>query len=81
MFPIRVVVQEKYKYLGGYIAFAFYGLGAPASLTGGWLADRVDRRLLFVTMATVGQCGALGTAFAKNYSQVGGSDPERGTSR
>ena len=62
--------QEKDRKLGGDIAIAFFGFGAPASLFVGWLADFVDRRRLFVAIILIGEMGALSTVFATTYSQV-----------
>ena len=56
--------------MGGDIAIAFFGFGAPASLFVGWLADFVDRRRLFVAIVLVGEMGALSTVFTTTYSQV-----------
>lgn len=43
--------NERDKYLGGYIAAAFYMVGAPAALLFGYLSDTVNRRnLLFVAV-------------------------------
>ncbi|CAM9465111.1 unnamed protein product [Ascophyllum nodosum] len=62
--------EEKDKRLGGEISVAFFGLGAPASLIAGWLADSVDRRKLFVAVVLLGQVGAMATAFTTTYSQL-----------
>eukprot|EP00904_Undaria_pinnatifida_P005243 jgi/Undpi1/1849/HiC_scaffold_12.g05236.m1 len=61
---------EKDRKLGGDIAIAFFGFGAPASLFVGWLADFVDRRKLFVAIVLMGEMGALSTVFATTYSQL-----------
>ena len=61
---------ERDRYLGGYIAAAFYLVGAPAALLFGWLSDRVNRkRLLFAAVVLGallaggrrGGCGGAGT--------------------
>ena len=65
-----LVMQEKDQRLGGAIAVAFFGLGAPASLLVGWLSDFVDRRKLFVTIVLVGEVAALATVWVTTYSQV-----------
>eukprot|EP00903_Cladosiphon_okamuranus_P006010 g5930.t1 len=61
---------EKDRHLGGDIAIAFFGFGAPASLLIGWLTDVVDRRNLFVTIVLIGELGALATVFATTFSQL-----------
>lgn len=65
-------MQEKDKYLGGYVPMAFFGVGAVASLLVGWLTDSTDRRKLFIVMTLVGQLGALGTVFVKTFWQASG---------
>lgn len=43
--------QQRDRLLGGFIAAAFFGVGAPAALLFGWLSDRVNRcRLLFAAV-------------------------------
>ena len=64
------LAQEKDRRLGGDIAVAFFGFGAPASLVIGWLTDVVDRRKLFVAIVLVGEIGALATVWVTTYSQV-----------
>ncbi|CAM9778791.1 unnamed protein product [Ascophyllum nodosum] len=62
--------EEKDRRLGGDIAVAFFGFGAPASLVIGWLTDVVDRRKLFVAIVLVGEIGALATVWVTTYSQL-----------
>ncbi|CAM9496286.1 unnamed protein product [Pylaiella littoralis] len=62
--------QEKDTHLGGDIAIAFFGFGAPSSLLIGWLTDVVDRRKLFVAVVLVGELGALATLFVTSFSQL-----------
>ena len=39
------------RYLGGYIAAAFFAVGAPAALFIGYLCDKMNRRnLLFIVV-------------------------------
>eukprot|EP00752_Nemacystus_decipiens_P003485 g3218.t1 len=61
---------EKDRHLGGDIAIAFFGFGAPASLLIGWLTDVVDRRNLFVAIVLIGEMGALATVFVTTFSQL-----------
>lgn len=68
-------MQEKDRYLGGDIAIALFGLGAPASLLAGWLAGVVDRRKLFVAIIFVGQVAGLATVWVITYSQVNQPGP------
>jgi len=42
------------RYLGGYIAAAFFGMGAPSALVIGLLADRVNRRNLLFAIVLLG---------------------------
>lgn len=68
--PFTCITQEKDRYLGGYIAVTFFGLGAPASLLVGCMADIMDRKQLFVGMVIMGQLGALGTIFVRSFWQA-----------
>lgn len=50
--------DERDKYLGGYVAAAFYLVGAPSALLFGYLSDKVNRRnLLFVAVLIGEWCG------------------------
>ncbi|CAN0515422.1 unnamed protein product, partial [Ectocarpus sp. 8 AP-2014] len=62
--------EEKDRHLGGDIAVAFFGFGAPASLLVGWLTDVIDRRKLFVAIVALGEMGTLATVFVTTFSQV-----------
>ena len=64
------IMQEKDRLLGGDIALAFFGFGAPSSLLVGWLADIVDRRNLFVLIVLIGKAGTLATVWVTTYNQV-----------
>lgn len=46
--------EERDKYLGGYIAAAFYMVGAPAALLFGYLSDTVNRRNLLFAAVLLG---------------------------
>jgi MFS family permease len=64
--------EQRDKYLGGYIAAAFYMVGAPAALLFGYLSDTVNRRnLLFVAVLL----GEWGNAEAVLYGAVWGKRP------
>ena len=52
---------ERDTKLGGAVAVAFYIVGAPASLLVGYLADMVDRRILFAIVVIVGEGPCLAT--------------------
>ncbi|CBJ27011.1 conserved unknown protein [Ectocarpus siliculosus] len=62
--------EEKDRHLGGDIAVAFFGFGAPASLLVGWLTDVIDRRKLFVAIVAIGEMGTLATVFVTTFSQL-----------
>ncbi|CAM9713752.1 unnamed protein product, partial [Ectocarpus sp. 12 AP-2014] len=62
--------EEKDRHLGGDIAVAFFGFGAPASLLVGWLTDVIDRRKLFVAIVALGEMGTLATVFVTTFSQL-----------
>ncbi|EFN57703.1 hypothetical protein CHLNCDRAFT_142913 [Chlorella variabilis] len=54
--------QQRDRLLGGFIAAAFFGVGAPAALLFGWLSDRVNRcRLLFAAVMLVSSIVQLST--------------------
>ena len=55
------------RYLGGYIAAAFFAVGAPAALLAGAAADRVDRVKLLALLVVVGEAPCLLTAFVTRY--------------
>lgn len=42
------------RYLGGYIAAAFFAMGAPSALVIGYLSDRVNRRHLLFAIVLLG---------------------------
>ena len=46
--------EQRDKYLGGYIAAAFYIVGAPAALLFGYLSDTVNRRNLLFAAVLLG---------------------------
>lgn len=56
--------------LGGMIALGFFFVGAPVSFLVGWLADSINRSLLFASTVFVGELGCLGAAFVKSYPQL-----------
>ncbi|CAB1112629.1 unnamed protein product [Ectocarpus sp. CCAP 1310/34] len=62
--------EEKDRHLGGDIAVAFFGFGAPASVLVGWLTDVIDRRKLFVAIVALGEMGTLATVFVTTFSQL-----------
>ncbi len=46
--------RARRRYLGGYIAAAFFGMGAPSALVIGYLSDRVNRRNLLFAIVLLG---------------------------
>lgn len=42
------------RYLGGYVAAAFFAVGAPAALTIGYLCDKFNRRNLLFFVVLLG---------------------------
>jgi MFS family permease len=57
--------SERDRYLGGYVAAAFYLVGAPAALLFGYLSDTVNRRnLLFAAVLLGERRGAAHTSRA-----------------
>ena len=42
------------RYLGGYIAAAFFAVGAPAALCIGYLSDKMNRRNLLFAVVLLG---------------------------
>ena len=42
------------RYLGGYIAAAFFAVGAPAALCIGYLCDKMNRRNLLFAVVILG---------------------------
>ena len=47
--------DERDRYLGGYIAAAFYLFGAPAAILFGYLSHTVSRRALFLLAVLLGE--------------------------
>lgn len=43
------------RYLGGYIAAAFFAVGAPAALFIGYLCDKMNRRNLLFIVVILGE--------------------------
>ena len=43
------------RYLGGYIAAAFFAVGAPAALCIGYLCDKMNRRNLLFAVVILGE--------------------------
>ena len=60
----------KDRYLGGYVAAAFFAVGAPAALAAGALADRVDRIKLLAVLVVLGEAPCVLTAFVTRYWQL-----------
>lgn len=44
------------RYLGGYVAAAFFAVGAPAALLIGYLCDKYNRRNLLFIVVILGAC-------------------------
>jgi len=42
------------RYLGGYVAAAFFAVGAPAALLIGYLCDKMNRRNLLFAVVLLG---------------------------
>ena len=51
--------RQRDRMLGGWIAAAFYLVGAPAAILFGWLSDRVDRCRLLFAAVVLGEPAAL----------------------
>jgi predicted MFS family arabinose efflux permease len=62
--------DERDKYLGGYIAAAFYMVGAPAALLFGYLSDTVNRRNLLFYAVILGEGPCILTYFVTKYWQL-----------
>ncbi|CAL8462663.1 g2196 [Coccomyxa elongata] len=62
--------EEKVRYLGGYVAAAFFAVGAPAALTIGYLCDKFNRRNLLFYVVLLGEGPCLATFFVKRYWQL-----------
>ncbi|CAL5223333.1 g5832 [Coccomyxa viridis] len=62
--------EEKTKYLGGYIAAAFFAVGAPAALCIGYLCDKMNRRNLLFAVVLLGEGPCLATYFVRRYWQL-----------
>ncbi|CAK0784876.1 hypothetical protein CVIRNUC_008081 [Coccomyxa viridis] len=62
--------EEKTKYLGGYIAAAFFAIGAPAALFIGYLCDKMNRRNLLFAVVLLGEGPCLATYFVRRYWQL-----------
>ncbi len=58
------------RYLGGYVAAAFYMVGAPAALLFGYLSDTVNRRNLLFAAVLLGEGPCILTAFVTEYWQL-----------
>ena len=62
--------QERDQKLGGDISFAFFLLGAPASIVIGCLADHYNRTKLFAWTVGVGEGACLLTYWSTSYEQL-----------
>ncbi|GAB4817048.1 hypothetical protein N2152v2_004094 [Parachlorella kessleri] len=62
--------EQRDKYLGGYIAAAFYIVGAPAALLFGYLSDTVNRRNLLFAAVLLGEGPCIMTYFVTRYWQL-----------
>ncbi|KAK9838287.1 hypothetical protein WJX81_002411 [Elliptochloris bilobata] len=62
--------QQRDTYLGGYIAAAFFAMGAPSALVIGYLSDRVNRRHLLFSIVLLGEGPCLATFFVTRYWQL-----------
>lgn len=61
---------QRDKYLGGYIAAAFYMVGAPAALLFGYLSDTSNRRNLLFAAVLLGEGPCILTFFVTRYWQL-----------
>lgn len=61
---------QRDRMLGGWIAAAFYLVGAPAALLFGWLSDRVNRKRLLFAAVVLGEGPCMLTIFVTNYWQL-----------
>lgn len=62
--------DERDRYLGGYIAAAFYLFGAPAAILFGYLSHTVSRRALFLLAVLLGEGPCLLTIFVTRYWEL-----------
>lgn len=62
--------EERDRYLGGYIAAAFYAVGAPAALVFGYLSDHVNRRNLLFVAVLLGEGPCVLAYFVTRFWQL-----------
>ena len=71
---------ERDRKLGGDIALAFFVVGGVASLLVGYLADIVNRKVLFTTVVVFGETACLCTYWVTDYWQLFGLRAATGVS-
>lgn len=62
--------RQRDRFLGGYIAAAFYMVGAPAALLFGYLSDKYNRKWLLFSAVLLGEAPCILTVFVTNYWQL-----------
>jgi predicted MFS family arabinose efflux permease len=62
--------SERDEMLGGYIAFGFFVVGGPLALIVGYLADTVNRPLLFGCVVAFGELATFCAFWVKNYEEL-----------
>ncbi|KAI3438564.1 hypothetical protein D9Q98_000991 [Chlorella vulgaris] len=62
--------KQRDRMLGGFIAAAFYMVGAPAALLFGWLSDKVSRKRLLFAAVMLGEGPCILTIFVHHYWEL-----------
>lgn len=62
--------SERDEMLGGYIAFGFFVVGGPVALLIGYLADTVNRPILFGLVVAFGESASFGAYWVQNYGEL-----------
>jgi predicted MFS family arabinose efflux permease len=62
--------EERDEMLGGYIAFGFFVVGGPVALLVGYLADTVNRPLLFGLVVAFGELATFCAYWVTNYAEL-----------
>ncbi|GMI43357.1 hypothetical protein TrCOL_g9824 [Triparma columacea] len=62
--------EERDRYLGGYVALAFFTLGCPISFMVGYCADKYPRIPLFALIIVLGEGACFFTYWTTTYEQL-----------